>query len=281
MINFTTKSKLLIAYAIIITLLALFFVFKLIQQNHQTANLILNDNDEEIDLFVDINAKLNLNNLNESLDLYTQLIDSLQNNDLKKMVQNKIDLIRKVLNQPPQVQTIQSKSENEQLNDKVLIDDNDIKAKSQKTIDSLFAVLIDAKEKLVEAKKISANQNNQKVISFNSKSGNKVFYIGDLLYNKANGNGTGIYANTGSMYVGEWKNNLKHGFGQYEWADGVKYEGFFENDTRKGFGKFFWNSGERYEGEWDNDKRNGKGILFDINGNIKFEGDWVNDKPIR
>lgn len=134
---------------------------------------------------------------------------------------------------------------------------------------------------MIEAKKNNLVVSGSKIITFKSKNGTKIFYIGDIEDNKANGKGTGIYATSGSMYVGEWQNNLKHGFGQYEWADGVKYEGNYSKDLRKGFGKYFWPSGERYEGEWDNDKRNGYGTLYDINGNVRFKGDWINDKPVK
>ena len=29
----------------------------------------------------------------------------------------------------------------------------------------------------------------------------------------------------GSQYEGEWKNGMKHGYGTYRWANGMKYIG--------------------------------------------------------
>jgi len=38
-----------------------------------------------------------------------------------------------------------------------------------------------------------------------------------------------FYSN-GGMYEGEWKNNMKHGFGVMKFEDGKKYIGRFEED---------------------------------------------------
>jgi hypothetical protein len=41
---------------------------------------------------------------------------------------------------------------------------------------------------------------------------------------------------TGSVYKGEWKNNLKHGYGTQIWANGNKYEGEWAGGNREGHG---------------------------------------------
>jgi len=126
------------------------------------------------------------------------------------------------------------------------------------------------------------NNSNVQVISFNANGGNsKVYYLGEVRSNKANGGGIGIWTATGSVYRGEWENNQRHGNGTFEWNDGMRYEGEFVNDKREGQGTYFWPSGERYEGEWRNSKRNGYGTLYDPDGNIQFEGNWIDDKPVR
>jgi hypothetical protein len=35
-------------------------------------------------------------------------------------------------------------------------------------------------------------------------------------------------------YDGQFSNNLKDGFGMYEWTDGTKYEGHFKEDRKVG-----------------------------------------------
>src|SRR5690554_896593 len=126
------------------------------------------------------------------------------------------------------------------------------------------------------------NNTNLQVISFSTNgTNNKIYYLGEVKNNKANGGGIGIWTATGSVYRGEWENNQRHGNGTFEWNDGMRYEGEFVNDKREGQGTYFWPSGERYEGEWSNSKRNGYGTLYDPDGNVQFEGNWVDDKPMR
>lgn len=108
---------------------------------------------------------------------------------------------------------------------------------------------------------------------FYSKTGTRISYFGEIIGNKANGEGMGHYA-TGSLYNGSWKNNLKHGKGTYRWIDGEHYEGDYVNDKREGVGTYYWTNGERYEGEWKDDVRNGKGVLYDKDSRVKLQGEW-------
>ena len=41
------------------------------------------------------------------------------------------------------------------------------------------------------------------------------------------------YAN-GMVYDGEWKNDLRHGFGVLTWPDGRKYEGDYKEGLKDG-----------------------------------------------
>ncbi len=118
------------------------------------------------------------------------------------------------------------------------------------------------------------------VITFKNDNGRTVHYLGEVINEKANGGGVGIW-NTGSIYRGDWKDNMRHGKGTFEWVDGEKYVGDYRNDKRDGEGKYYWPSGERYEGEWRDDRRQGFGILFDPDGNIRFEGSWKDDKLVK
>jgi hypothetical protein len=117
-----------------------------------------------------------------------------------------------------------------------------------------------------------------KVLSFPGQKGATVHYLGEVANGQANGGGIGIWT-TGSVYRGEWKNNLRHGEGSFQWADGEKYIGAYVNGKREGMGVYLWPSGDKYDGEWKNDRRNGQGTLYDLDGRIVFSGLWVDDQP--
>ncbi|WP_317205443.1 hypothetical protein, partial [Janthinobacterium sp.] len=50
------------------------------------------------------------------------------------------------------------------------------------------------------------------------------------------------------FHEGEYKNNLRHGQGRYQWSDGRQYMGNYEDDSRHGYGVFLYPNGERYKG---------------------------------
>ena len=63
-------------------------------------------------------------------------------------------------------------------------------------------------------------------------------YEGVFINDKREGNGKYIYEN-GEYYIGECKNNLKHGKGTEYYKNGnIKYEGDFINDKFEGNGKY-------------------------------------------
>ena len=81
----------------------------------------------------------------------------------------------------------------------------------------------------------------------------------------------------GSIYLGDWKDNNKHGQGKLTYANGGIYEGNWENDKLKdGKVKKIYDNGDIYEGEFANDACNGKGILTYAAGG-KYEGEFAND----
>jgi hypothetical protein len=61
----------------------------------------------------------------------------------------------------------------------------------------------------------------------------------------------GIY---GSRGVGQWKGEMRHGFGIQTWPDGAKYEGQWRNNKAHGKGMFYHVEGDVYDGEWVEDK---------------------------
>lgn len=113
---------------------------------------------------------------------------------------------------------------------------------------------------------------------------------------------------TGTVYKGEWKGNLKHGFGTQIWANGNKYEGEWERGMRHGHGTHArqsiftiftplilcctasfvssWTTGDLwikrpnqealeriYTGNWKNDLKDGLGV-FSYSDGSRYEGNW-------
>ncbi len=158
--------------------------------------------------------------------------------------------------------------------------------------DSTFNVKVDSlenlyNEKISELEKdLIAEKNKEKSskiskLNFQSLNGTKILYLGEVKNSKANGKGMGHYA-SGSLYLGDWKDNLKHDSkGYYKWSNGDWYEGDFELDKRTGKGTYHWANGERYEGEWLNDKRSGKGTLYGKDNKVILDGTWYNDEFVK
>ena len=76
-----------------------------------------------------------------------------------------------------------------------------------------------------------------------------------------------------STYVGQYYNNVPHGYGVMKWDDGKnRYLGVWNNGSREGFGIYYWAPDQYYYGQWKNAKRDGYGVY--VNGNKKEEGLW-------
>ena len=46
------------------------------------------------------------------------------------------------------------------------------------------------------------------------------------------------------------------------WDDGCKYDGDWKDDVRHGKGTFEYTNGDKYEGDWADDIQHGKGTYF-------------------
>ena len=89
--------------------------------------------------------------------------------------------------------------------------------------------------------------------------------------------GYGIfYTSDGDRYEGEFKNELIEGYGIWYFSNGDRYEGEFKNNLIEGYGIKYFCNGERYEGEFKNDLREGYGLMYFYNGN-RYEGEFKND----
>lgn len=99
----------------------------------------------------------------------------------------------------------------------------------------------------------------------------KIEYEGDFQNDKKNGFGQ-EKSPDGTIYIGEFKDNQKHGQGTLI-LDGIKtwtYKGEFKNDKISGKGRFKWNEEKEYIGEWENNELSGYGLL--TNKNTKHIG---------
>eukprot|EP00162_Nutomonas_longa_P013400 comp21557_c0_seq1/m.47237 comp21557_c0_seq1/g.47237 ORF comp21557_c0_seq1/g.47237 comp21557_c0_seq1/m.47237 type:complete len:786 (+) comp21557_c0_seq1:92-2449(+) len=78
-------------------------------------------------------------------------------------------------------------------------------------------------------------------------------------------------------YTGEWENDVRHGEGTMEFADGSKYVGTWHHDKRHGKGEYTWPNGDRYVGGYAADQRHGQATLTRADGTV-FTGEWVRGK---
>lgn len=85
-------------------------------------------------------------------------------------------------------------------------------------------------------------------------------------------------------YIGSWIKGLKEGLGisyaEDEKGDIYKiYDGQFKNNLRHGYGKLFLpNQNLVYCGFFEANKKEGRGIEYYRNGKMKYFGVWRNDK---
>jgi len=90
--------------------------------------------------------------------------------------------------------------------------------------------------------------------------------------------GFGIYRwPDGSVFKGNFKNDLRHGNGRFLWSNGESYEGEYQEDHRAGKGSYTWPDGDHYDGDFLFSKRHGFGVFRSSSGSI-YEGEWLNDQ---
>ncbi|MDO1511074.1 hypothetical protein Q2T41_00155 [Maribacter confluentis] len=151
-----------------------------------------------------------------------------------------------------------------------------ISPKELRSIDSLNFALEKARVQLNNMR----NQLNKKsfgeYLSFKSKKGTALHYVGQVKNNMANGAGIAVLE-TGSRYEGQWKDNERNGQGTFYWSDGEYYVGSYKDDMRNGEGSYFWPNGDKYVGQWKDDKRSGRGTFYTKDGSI-LSGIWEKDK---
>ena len=104
-------------------------------------------------------------------------------------------------------------------------------------------------------------------------------YVGEWKDDKRHGQGINTWGegpNKGDKYVGEWKDEKQNGQGTYTWANGDKYVGEYKGGKRHGQGTYTFPDGEKYVGEYKGGKRHGHGTYTYASGN-KYIGEWKED----
>jgi S1-C subfamily serine protease len=81
----------------------------------------------------------------------------------------------------------------------------------------------------------------------------------------------------GRIYVGQWKEGLPHGQGDFTFVNGAKYVGEIKGGLQHGQGTYTDQKGSIYIGEWKRGKQHGRGSLNEHNGS-KYTGEWKSGK---
>lgn len=83
----------------------------------------------------------------------------------------------------------------------------------------------------------------------------------------------------GSKYEGSWVEDLREGYGVYQYANGDRYEGEWKQDLRHGQGSYFYaETGSKYVGLWKKGKMTGHGEI--IHKNHKYVGKFKDNYVI-
>lgn len=143
---------------------------------------------------------------------------------------------------------------------------------------------------------ISGSEIQEALAKINTDANGK--FTGERINGKKEGEGTYIW-NDGSVYQGNFSNDLmngeglltipgkgsyegnfvnskKSGKGTYKFANGDTYTGSWDNDAMSGYGTYTFSNGDKYVGQFVNNQFHGKGT-YTSDGN-KFTGTWINNQ---
>lgn len=98
-------------------------------------------------------------------------------------------------------------------------------------------------------------------------------YVGEFRNGKKDGYGTITY-NSVTRYSGQWKDDEFNGKGTHTWLD-EEYVGDWKKGKKDGYGTDVYKNGSKYEGQWKDGFLNGLGTLTSLNGD-KYVGEWSN-----
>ncbi len=257
----------------------LFFVTKSIKLQKEFAqaaqeNKIISEKLNGYERLTEIDSLLLQGDYNTAIDSYNAAMNSKGENNM--VIPLRIALAEKLRNTNTGVYTVQNSTVDQQDTLPASSWDEELAVRKY---DSLSFSLEKTKVQLVRLKKQLQQKSFGEYLTFKSKKGNQMHYIGQVKDGKAHGFGVALL-DTGSRYEGEWQNNQRHGEGTFYWPDGEYYVGNYINDKRSGFGSYYWPNGEKYTGEWKDDKRSGTGKFYDAEGDVVAGGEWNDDKLV-
>ena len=70
----------------------------------------------------------------------------------------------------------------------------------------------------------------------------------------------------GEYYVGDWKDNKRHGQGTHYYEGGERYSGDWRDDKWNGYGTKYYADGDRYTGNWKDNRKHGEGTFYFLFG---------------
>lgn len=81
-----------------------------------------------------------------------------------------------------------------------------------------------------------------------------------------------------SMYIGQFRGDVREGRGIQVFIDGGYYEGYFKDNQTAKVGRLVFADGDMYLGQLKDNSMNGKGVYYKKDGS-KYTGTFVNDAP--
>ena len=83
--------------------------------------------------------------------------------------------------------------------------------------------------------------------------------------------------NTGTSYLGQYKNGKAHGQGKTSWPNGDSHTGSYKKGNADGLGTTIWSNGSQYIGHFLDNKQHGQGKYTYLDGRTR-EGTFVNGR---
>ena len=105
-------------------------------------------------------------------------------------------------------------------------------------------------------------------------------YLGEWRDDKRHGRGSDTFA-SGHRYSGEFQDGQRHGQGTYTFPNGESYVGEWREGKRHGFGTNTFPDGERHVGEWRQGDRHGPGVAYRPDGSVLRSGRWADDRWVQ
>lgn len=105
--------------------------------------------------------------------------------------------------------------------------------------------------------------------------------VGKTILNTSEGGDLSITAGEeDAKKTGCVKGDCANGIGTFLWNSGSKYVGEYKNGQRNGFGTLYYDNGDVFIGEWVTNKQEGNGVYaYSTKGSYKlYSGEWKNGK---